>query len=618
MTMQMKFELHHLAPIYETSLNDDQDITNFMNDALDHHHCDDIVSHENIPFHVVGRGVPKTNDSTKKKVSWLRSQIIGATAEFKTPFGRRHLTYADHTASGRPLHYIENYVTTKLLPFYGNTHTSDSYVGYHTTKMVLNAKSYVKRCLGGGEEDAIIFCGSGSTAAIKRLQEVMGIAVPSILRESVLKCLSDKERWVVFVGPYEHHSNLLSWRQSLAEVVEIALDRHGHIDMEALANNLSLYKNQNRQMLGSFSACSNVTGIVTDTRAIACLLHQYGAFACFDFAASGPYTKIDMRSSKTDGYDAIFLSPHKFLGGPGTPGILLMSKILYRLGSSPPSTCGGGTVDFVNNLSEQDTLYLDDIEEREDAGTPQNIQKVRAGLAFWIKEFIGYKAIEMLEKTHIEKAVQRLIRNPNIVILGNTHVKRQAILSFLIHSSSPSKSRGKPLNGSFVAKLLNDLFGIQARGGCTCAGSYAHTLLNLEEHHSLAMRSFIKEGYVGIKPGWTRVSFPYYMSEEEVDFILGAIEFIAMYGQRFLSCYHINWTKGTWTFKKNSHKDQYSSSLARMIMALNTEHNVKQDVALRYKNYMETAKKVASLLPKFPPHRETPQEIDMNLVPFRV
>ena len=144
---------------------------------------------------------------------------------------------------------------------------------------------------------------------------------------------------------------------------------------------------------------------------------------------------------------------------------------------------------FVN----QDTLYLDDIEEREDAGTPQNIQKVRAGLAFWIKDFIGYKAIEMLEKTQIEKAVQRLISNPNIVILGSTVVKRQAILSFRVHTSSPSKSRGKPLNGSFVAKLLNDHFGIQARGGCTCAGSYAHTLLNLEEHCSLAMRSFIKE-----------------------------------------------------------------------------------------------------------------------------
>ncbi|KAL1564106.1 putative cysteine desulfurase [Salvia divinorum] len=493
MTMEMKFEHHHHSPIYEISLNDDQDINNFMNDALNHHHCDDNVSHETVPFHGVGRGVPKPNDSTRRKLNWLRSQIIGGSAEFETPFGRRHLTYADHTASGRPLHYIENYVTTKLLPFYGNTHTSDSHVGYHTTKMVHEAKNYVKRCLGGGEEDAIIFCGSGSTAAIKRLQEVMGIAVPSILRESVLKCLSNKERWVVFVGPHEHHSNLLSWRHSLAEVVEIGLDSHGHIDMEALSMNLSLYKDQNRQMLGSFSACSNVTGIVTDTRAVARLLHQYRAFACFDFAASGPYTRIEMRSCKTDGYDAIFLSPHKFVGGPGTPGILLMNKILYRLGSSPPSTCGGGTVEFVNNLGEQDTLYLDDIEEREDAGTPQNIQKVRAGLAFWIKEFIGYKAIEMVEKTHTEKAVQRLIPNPNIVTLGSAYVKRQAIFSFLIYTSSPNQSRGKPLNGSFVAKLLNDLFGIQARGGCACAGSYAHTLLNLEEHQSLAMRSFIKE-----------------------------------------------------------------------------------------------------------------------------
>ena len=267
----------------------------------------------------------------------------------------------------------------------GNTHTSDSYVGHRTTKMLHEATSYIKKSLGGGQEDALLFCGSGTTAAIKRLQEVMGIAVPSILRDRVLKCLRSEERWVVFVGPHEHHSNLLSWRQSLAEVVEIGLDDSGLIDMEALKLQLETYKYANRPILGSFSACSNVTGIYSETRAIAKLLHQYGGFVCFDFAAryvhlicayivhtlallffgfwhqkliilyvlSGPYVEIDMRSGEIDGYDAIFLSPHKFVGGPGSPGILLMRKVLYQLKSSPPSTCGGGTVNYVNGFNEK-------------------------------------------------------------------------------------------------------------------------------------------------------------------------------------------------------------------------------------------------------------------------
>ncbi|KAL2521306.1 uncharacterized protein Fot_25231 [Forsythia ovata] len=586
-------------------------------------------------FHMLKNGVPRS-DSTEKKLSWLRSQIIGGNAEFNTPFGKRRLTYSDHTASGRSLQYIENYILNNVLPFYGNSHTTDSYVGYQTTKMVHEASNYVKKCLGGGEEDAIIFCGSGSTAAIKRLQEVMGISIPSILREKLLKCLSNEERWVVFVGPYEHHSNLLSWRQSLAEVVEIGLDQKGLLDMETFKHKLEFYKSKNRPILGSFSACSNVTGICSDTHAISRLLHQFGGFACFDFAASGPYTEIEMRSGEIDGNDAIFLSTHKFLGGPGSPGILLMSKALYRLGSSPPSTCGGGTVNF-------DTLYVDNIEEREDAGTPQIIQKIRAALAFWIKEYIGYKAIERQEQNYIERALKRLVHNPYIRVLGNTNAKRQAILSFLIYSTTYSSSpevnlwretgntRDKPLHGPFVAKLLNDLFGIQARGGCACAGPYGHSLLNVDESHSLAFRSAIEKGYVGVKPGWTRVSFPYYMSNEEFEFILAAIEFLAIYGQRFLSLYHFNWRNGDWNFNKNAFKKSFlkeensinlnGSSLATMIKASNQlAFDVNKDglIISRYAHYLKTAKRIVSLLPKFPPQRRIPEDIDIDLVPFRI
>ncbi|KAF7128933.1 hypothetical protein RHSIM_Rhsim10G0135800 [Rhododendron simsii] len=610
------------------------------------------------------RGVmPGRTDSAANKMDWLRSQIIGGNMEFESPFGERRLTYADHTASGRCLHYIENYIIDNVLPSYGNSHTSDSYVGDKTTKTVHEASEYVKRCLGGGHDDALIFCGSGTTAAIKRLQEVMGVSIPSIMRERVLKCLSVAERWVVFVGPYEHHSNVLSWRQSLAEVVEIGLDQNGLLNVEDLRLQLGSYKGTNRPMLGSFSACSNVTGTYTDTRFLARLLHQFGAFACFDFAASGPYVEINMRSGEIDGYDAVFLSPHKFLGGPGSPGILLMNKSLYQLRSSPPSTCGGGTVDFVNCFNEKDTLYVENIEEREDAGTPPIIQKVRAALAFWVKEYIGYQVIEKQEHDYIQKAMERLLPNQNIRILGNTKADRQAILSFLIYTTTYSSSaemmssingggevkglymwsetgnkREKPLHGPFVAKLLNDLFGIQARGGCACAGPYGHSLLNVDEPQSLAFRSAIKLGYNAVKPGWTRISFPYYMAIEEFEFILAALEFVAIYGQRFLPLYHLNWKTGAWSFKKKALRETlqaiehntnfYGLPMASVALALNLEYHEAKDCANKcdwdagvigkFASYLETAKRIANLLPKFPPQRKVPEDIDLNFLPFRV
>ncbi|KAJ8769090.1 hypothetical protein K2173_000865 [Erythroxylum novogranatense] len=547
---------------------------------------DDVVHHTHSEsFGALAESIvpDQANSSSDRKLSWLRSQIIGSEVEFDTPFGKRRLTYADHTASG--------------------------------------PSQYIKQCLGGKEDDAIIFCGSGTTAAIKRLQEVMGITVPSTMRDRVLRCLRNDERWIVFVGPYEHHSNILSWRQSLAEVVEIGLDDSGLIDLEALRKELQSHKYSNRPILGSFSACSNVIGTFSDTRAIARLLHEHGAFACFDFATSGPYVEIGMKSGEIDGYDAIFLSPHKFLGGPGTPGILLMNKVLYRLRSSPPSTCGGGTVNYVNGFNEKDTLYLNEIKERENGGTPQIIHTIRAALAFWVKTYITYHVIERQEDIYTRRALERLGSNKNIEILGNTKVKRQlrqAIVSFLIYTTNnvqegdndgedtdfylwgeTGKKRDKPLHGPF---LLNDLFGVQARGGCACAGPYGHNLLNVNQTTSLNIKSAIEQGYSGVKPGWTRISFPYYMSNEEFEFVLASVEFLATYGQRFLPLYRFNWKSGSWTFKKKAlYKDQYS-----------------EFTDCKYESYMQIAKCIASLLQKFPSGRTLPKDLDLNLVYFKV
>ncbi|EEF30717.1 cysteine desulfurylase, putative [Ricinus communis] len=556
-------------------------------------------------FRTLEIGVPKSI-SSEKRLAWLRSQIIGDDVEFCSPFGKRRLTYADHTASGRSLHYIENFITNNVLPFYGNTHTCDSYVGHRTTKMVHEATQYIKRSLGGGEDDAIMFCGSGTTAAIKRLQEVMGIAVPSTMRDRLIKCLSSEEIWVVFVGPYEHHSNLLSWRQSLAEVIEIGLDGSGLIDMEALKKLLDSYQKANRPILGSFSASSNVTGIFSHTRELAQLLHQYGGFVCFDFAASGPYVEIDMRSGEIDGTD------------------LLMKKFNFLL------------------YIMQDTLYLDDIEERENGGTPQIIQTIRAALAFWVKEYISYKVIEEQEHKYLSKALKRLKYNKNIGILGNISAKRQAILSFLIFSTTNSSSskdpsserkeednlymwaetgnkRDKPLHGAFVAALLNDLFGIQSRGGCACAGPYGHLLLNISETVSLALRSAIHQGYMGVKPGWTRISFPYYMSNEEFEFIIAAVEFIAIYGQRFLPLYRFNFKTGAWSFKKKANKDLVvgkENSCNAFPLAGAAKDN--GEVMDKQASYLKSAIHIANLLPKFPPPRKLPQGLDHNLLYFRV
>ncbi|XP_047050948.1 probable cysteine desulfurase [Lolium rigidum] len=565
------------------------------------------------------------------KLEWLRSQLIGKDVEFDTPFGRRALTYADQTASGRSLRYIEDYLVKEVLPFYGNTHTEDSHVGSKTTRLVHKAARYIKRCMGAGAGDALLFCGAGTTAAIKRLQEVIGVALPSVeMRDRLSAQLRNEERWVVFVGPYEHHSNLLSWRRSLAEVVEIGLDADGLVDVAALRRALGSPEYADRPMLGSFSACSNVTGIMTDTREIARVLHQRGAFACFDFAASGPYVKIDMKSGEIDGYDAVFLSPHKFVGGPGTPGILLMNKSLYKLTSQPPSTCGGGTVAYVNGFNEDDTLYYDDIEEREDAGTPPIVQKIRVSLAFWVKEHVGYDTMGLRERVYSEMAMNRLAKNPNVRVLGNTRVDRLPIFSFLVYpavvkqslfngfdeagsdeivTENMRSSKQLPLHGRFVTRLLNDLFGIQARGGCACAGPYGHLLLDVDKELSLSLRSAILEGYSGLKPGWTRLSFSYYLSKEEFKFILSAVEFIAAYGHRFLPLYKFDWITGNWTFRKQAIKYH----IMREELSLGAEplkrpnHKTNPHVVdklekpqagnHKFQSYLESANKIALSLP---------------------
>ncbi|GAB9473956.1 tRNA 2-thiocytidine biosynthesis protein ttca [Globisporangium polare] len=551
------------APVDEAS-------ERFFCEELEEDLAEQIESANNISSNSSENGA--TPDAARDRmVQYIAQNVIGRSSLFDSPFGMKAICYADFTASGKSLACIEEYIQQEVMPLYGNTHTTTSITGLQTTCFRHEARQIIAQAVnakitGRGAEDCVLFTGQGSTSAANKLVTALGLHLP-------LTTDDPDQRPVVFVGPFEHHSNLLPWRESVAEVVTIPENDAGQIDLDVLRAKLQQFAHRPLK-IGAFSAASNLTGILVDADAVSAILHQHGALAVWDYATCAPYVNIDMNPVVTGELrpfvykDAVFISGHKFIGGPGSPGVLIMKKRL--LGNAVPTTVGGGTVFFV---TEQDHRYLSNREEREEGGTPDILGSIRLGLAFELKQRIGPSNIMAIEKLHVQRVRSALGGHKSIALLGRDDVEQLPIFSFLIRFGD------RFLHYNFVCALLNDLFGIQTRGGCQCAGPYATRLLGLKKGDILAFENALIEKKEMLRPGFSRVSFPYFMDDGQVDYILEAIKFVADEGWKFLPQYKFNHKSGAWKHSSRFTKFPNRKWLSHFATSMNQGPLPKLDVS---------------------------------------
>lgn len=441
----------------------------------------------------------------------FRKNIIGIDQEFESPFGRKKIIYTDWTASGRLYRPIEEKIINEFGPFVANTHTETTVTGTAMTTAYHEARHIIKKHVNAVSDDILISDGTGMTGVINKFQRILGLKVPENLREFTK--IPDEKRPVVFISHMEHHSNHTSWLETIAKVVVIPACPEGLICMDSFKHLLEEYKDATLK-IASITACSNVTGIKTKYYEVAKLIHSYNGVCFVDFACSGPYVNIDMHPEDQESWlDAIFLSPHKFLGGPGTSGILIFNKKLYK--NMVPDHPGGGTVSWTNPWGEH--KYLDNIEEREDGGTPGFLQVIKTALAIRLKEKMGVANILEREKELIDYVFSELDAVPGINILAPQHQDRLGVISFFIDG----------LHFNLGVKILNDRFGIQTRGGCSCAGTYGHYLLHVDQEKSNYLTGKITAGDLIQKPGWIRMSIHPTTTNEEIRYVCDSIKALA-------------------------------------------------------------------------------------------
>jgi selenocysteine lyase/cysteine desulfurase len=446
----------------------------------------------------------------------FRKNIIGQDAWFESPYGRKKLCYLDWVASGRLYMPLEKRLSEVFGPYVGNTHTGTNETGTRMTQCYKYAHDYIKRHVNAGEKDVIITAGSGMTAVVNKLQRMLGLRAGN--KRTRAGGMDDSERPVVFITHMEHHSNHTSWYETLADVVMIPPGKDLMISLDNLKDALKQYKDR-KYKIGAFTACSNVTGIITPYHEMAAVMHENNGLCFVDFAASAPYVDIDMHpADPLQKLDAIYFSPHKFLGGPGSCGVLIFDSSLYH--SEFPDDPGGGTVDWTNPWGEY--KYVDDIEVREDGGTPGFMQAFRAGLAINLKEKMGVSHILEREEELVTKVMEGLGAIPGIRILADNCSHRLGIISFY-HPG---------IHFNLIVKMLSDRYGIQVRGGCACAGTYGHFLLEVSYDRSHQITEKINHGDLSDKPGWVRVSLHPVVTGEEADlFLKGIREIVANHAE---------------------------------------------------------------------------------------
>lgn len=475
----------------------------------------------------------------EKYFSPFRNNITGIDREIDTPYGKKPLVYADWVASGRLYTPIENRISKEIGPMVGNTHSESTATGKAMTDAYHLAQKIVKKHCNANEDDRIIFTGSGMTSAIAKLQRILGLKVPeqaisfcAYPHSTYLRCndVPNDKKPVVFLTHTEHHSNHTSWFETLAEIVVLEPAADLTVDPDILRREIVKYRDR-PLLIGSFSACSNVTGYFPPYHELAKIMHEHNGFCFIDFAASAPYVDIDMHPADSMAQlDAVFFSPHKFLGGPGSAGVLVFNRQLYK--NLTPDNPGGGTVKWTNRWGGYS--YITDIEVKEDGGTPGFLQGIKAALAIKLKEKMTVPKIRQREKELIGIAFRELSRIEGLHILAQDIRERLGVFSFYTDA----------IHHNLFTILLNDRFGIQVRGGCSCAGTYGHFLLNVDLKMSNEITQKIEAGDLSLKPGWIRLSLHPTMTDNELLFITGAIQETILnakeWGQEYIYDKHTN------------------------------------------------------------------------------